>query len=100
MTDEYKQIADRLVEIACSEYIDEKQWEWEYPDELQDAAQDAADAIYELLEDVPEEAEWEERTVEGSEPWFRRRFYCSACGDWQTYGKTRFCPNCGAQMKE
>ena len=23
---------------------------------------------------------------------------CSQCNDWQTYGETRFCPNCGAEM--
>lgn len=27
----------------------------------------------------------------------RRRFYCSACGVWQTYGRTNYCPNCGAK---
>ena len=31
---------------------------------------------------------------------FRRRYYCSACNNWQTYGKTDFCLNCGAEMME
>lgn len=44
-------------------------------------------------------AEWEERIMEESDEWDRRRFYCSACGDWQTYGKTPRCPYCGAHMK-
>ena len=26
------------------------------------------------------------------------RFYCSKCGDWNTYGMTNYCPNCGAKM--
>lgn len=30
---------------------------------------------------------------------FRERWYCSECGDWQTYGKTNFCMNCGADMR-
>lgn len=30
--------------------------------------------------------------------WTKRRFYCSACGSWQTYGETRYCPDCGAKM--
>ena len=27
------------------------------------------------------------------------RFYCSKCGDWNTYGMTNYCPNCGAKME-
>lgn len=30
---------------------------------------------------------------------FRRRLECSACGEWQTYGKTRYCMNCGKPME-
>ena len=28
-----------------------------------------------------------------------KRFYCSKCGNWQTYGKTNYCMNCGAKME-
>lgn len=28
-----------------------------------------------------------------------RRFYCSACGRWNTYGRPDFCMNCGADMR-
>lgn len=31
--------------------------------------------------------------------WDRRRFYCSVCGSWQTYGETKYCPKCGAEME-
>ena len=31
-------------------------------------------------------------------PWLKNRYVCSQCGNWQTYGKTPFCPNCGAKM--
>ena len=43
---------------------------------------------------------WDERQVESDNIWTRRRFYCSCCGGWQTHGKTKFCPNCGAEMRE
>ena len=42
--------------------------------------------------------EWEERVVEEADVWSKRRFYCSACGDWQTYGKTPRCCYCGAHL--
>ena len=42
--------------------------------------------------------EWEERIVECDNPFFRLRFYCSNCGDWNTHGMTRYCPECGAKM--
>ena len=32
-------------------------------------------------------------------PLFRNRYYCSVCGEWQTYGKPKFCMNCGSRMK-
>ena len=43
------------------------------------------------------QGEWEERP---SEDWISiRRWYCSECGEWQTYGMTNYCPNCGCRMK-
>lgn len=45
---------------------------------------------------------WDFRLVEDDPTdihgFFRKRFYCPSCGDWQTYGATRFCPNCGKNM--
>ena len=46
---------------------------------------------------------WTERVGEvPDDPYyiFRKRFYCSVCGDWQTYGKTEYCPFCGASMEK
>ena len=36
--------------------------------------------------------------IDESRRWDRKRFYCSECGEWQTYGETKFCPNCGMPM--
>ena len=62
----------------------------------------AADAIDELTD--RNVGKWEERVVEDPkyDPYgfFKRRWYCSACGKWQTHGATKYCPNCGAQMEE
>ena len=41
---------------------------------------------------------WEKRTVPDSNPFFVTRYYCTACEDWNTYGESKFCPNCGAKM--
>ena len=82
---------------------------------------EAADTIEELLEEnkklldahdscpiekhqdaVP--AHWIRRTVVNDplDPagLFRNRFECSACGEWQTHGETKYCPNCGKPMQE
>ena len=37
--------------------------------------------------------------IDDTRRWDRVRFYCSACGDWNTYGKTKYCPECGARME-
>ena len=37
--------------------------------------------------------------IDESRRWDRKRFYCSSCGDWQTYGETKFCPDCGCAME-
>lgn len=62
---------------------------------------EAADAIEELT-DI-RVGKWEESIVEDSkyDPYgfFKRRWYCSACGKWQTHGATKYCPNCGADMR-
>lgn len=42
---------------------------------------------------------WEKRTVPDSNPFFVTRYYCTACEDWNTYGESKFCPNCGAKME-
>lgn len=62
---------------------------------LHNEGQAAVAAVQEIEAHV---GTWDERYIEDANPLFRRRFYCTACGQWQTHGKTRFCPNCGAYM--
>lgn len=45
-------------------------------------------------------AHWIERIETDEDPFFQRKFYCSACGDWQTSGKLKYCPNCGERMAD
>lgn len=48
------------------------------------------------------EGVWIEKIVNSDDPrdlWCARRWYCTACGDWQTYGQPRYCPSCGAKMR-
>lgn len=42
--------------------------------------------------------EWKEIIDEKEDLFFRQKFYCSACGEWNTYGMTAYCPKCGAKM--
>jgi len=42
---------------------------------------------------------WEERHIDDADIFFKRRFYCDQCGNWNTFGKCDFCPCCGADMR-
>ena len=53
---------------------------------------------YKAETEKEEPAEWIVDT-DDSRRWDRVRFYCSACGDWNTYGKSKHCPECGRRMK-
>ena len=56
-----------------------------------------------ILEALPKTGKWEERIVEDpvNDPYnvFRRRWYCSACGQWNSHGAAKFCMRCGARME-
>ncbi len=46
---------------------------------------------------------WEYRVVdleEAPNAFMTRRWYCSHCGEHNTYGATPYCPYCGAKMEE
>lgn len=41
---------------------------------------------------------WKYVYDEDEDIFFHRKWYCSACGQYNTYGETSFCPQCGAKM--
>ncbi len=43
---------------------------------------------------------WTEEFDESENPFFQRRWRCSACNDYNYYGRPEFCPHCGADMRE
>lgn len=60
---------------------------------------DAATAIEALQSQLPKRGEWIDRYDEDDKPFFKRKYVCSACSHWNTYGKSKYCPNCGAKME-
>lgn len=51
------------------------------------------------LQPQEKHGEWTEAYDVDEDPHFRRKFYCSLCHKWNTYGRSDYCPNCGANMK-
>ena len=45
------------------------------------------------------QGEWIEERANDADFISWHRWKCSVCGDWQTYGTPRYCPNCGADMR-
>ena len=83
--------------ISRQAVLDALEWKW--------AGKAAIDAIKNLPSVTPqaeiekeEPAEWIVDT-DDSRRWDRVRFYCSACNGWNTYGKSKYCPNCGRRMQ-
>lgn len=62
---------------------------------------DTVGAINSLPSAQPEQnvGKWIRHEDEDGEPYGHN---CSICGEWYVmpYGKTKFCPNCGAKMEE
>lgn len=60
---------------------------------------EAYKAMMEIEKEEKEEpTEWIVDT-DDNRRWDRVRYYCSACNDWNTYGKSKYCPNCGRRMQ-
>lgn len=59
-------------------------------------------AVIQEMQPVPalRRGSWEARPAPDDLPTSTTRYYCSACGMWNTYGKSAFCPRCGADMRE
>ena len=53
-----------------------------------------------LREQKRPHGKWTEEFDENANPFFQRRWRCSACNDYNYYGKPDFCPCCGADMRE
>lgn len=77
----------KRIEMALEELVDLGMYLCWVDDKLTETASCDSDA-----------AHWTEVRKKDGDWCDRRRFYCSACGDWNTYGKTDFCPYCGAKM--
>lgn len=62
--------------------------------------EEAIDIIHELdAAPAVKEAEWARVYDENEDAHFRTKFYCSACGEWNTYGTPAYCMHCGAKMR-
>ena len=53
-----------------------------------------------LREQKRPRGKWTEEFDESANPFFQRRWRCSACNDYNYYGRADFCPCCGADMRE
>ena len=47
----------------------------------------------------PKTGTWIEMDDENAVPFMSPKYYCSCCEDWNTYGPSDYCPNCGAKME-
>jgi len=52
------------------------------------------------MEKEPRRGTWTEEFDESANPFFQRRWRCSACKDYNYYGRPDFCPCCGADMRK
>lgn len=55
-------------------------------------------AVYEDRDDSNKMGFWTKVYDKGADPFMRRKYYCSHCGDWNTYGETPYCMWCGWPM--
>ena len=73
--------------------------EWGTPDESWLPEREYAMAIMTSPEiDPVQHGRWVDDYNETEHPLFRKAWKCSVCGFRTSYGKPKFCMNCGAQM--
>lgn len=89
MTDYIKRDIERIIATAQECDIDALTWE-EQKERLK--AVKSADVA------PVRHGRWEDEFKEDAEAFVKHRYVCTACSNWQTYGKTAYCPNCGAKM--
>ena len=71
-------------------------WSGYDDNEIAEAVQMGAEA----LKEKRQHGTWTEELDESANPFFQRRWRCSACNDYNYYGRPDFCPCCGADMRE
>ena len=54
----------------------------------------------ELLKQYTEPAGTRQKEIHLEESWSRIRYVCPICGDWNTYGESKHCPNCGVMLNK
>ena len=73
------------------------------PDYIKPTIKKVIETIVDEFNDQQAESEQEPAEwivdKDDSRRWDRVRFYCSACNGWNTYGKSKYCPNCGRRMQ-
>lgn len=78
-------------------------WDSLHIEQIKDNTAKMAEAftrIADALERYARRGSWEVRPApEDDRVLGRRRYYCSECGGWNTYGESDFCPRCGADMR-
>ena len=94
MPKKYIEVADLVYHLQKNATIDSQ------PRAIRRAAKMAEKFAEMYPADVEEvkHGEWKEIIDEKEDLFFRQKFYCSACGEWNTYGMTAYCPKCGARM--
>ena len=100
----YRQAAIDVLDVLCQEHRYKIPGKMETYSQYNEAWQDALDraegAIFNLPSAQPEQkkGKWIPHEDEDGEHYGDK---CSECGEWYVmpYGKTNFCPNCGARME-
>ena len=77
------------------EILESVTWSGYDDKEIAEAVQMGAEALKEKPSGT-----WTEEFDESANPFFRRRWRCSACNDYNYYGRPDFCPCCGADMRK
>ena len=83
--------------------IDADALDWERIEHEHGARHEAVVDCEQMVETAPtidpvRHGRWEDEFKEDAEAFVKHRYVCTACSNWQTYGKTAYCTNCGAKM--